>query len=418
MAVLTVAGIAVSAPAWAQNLNGYRGPAAELQAINSNPDVLHKYENVLAQIAVKAVANDNLPPNTQLNLDVADVNTGLTALGLPNITTEEVRQELTLGFLNAAGALGSTISSSAQTQQEIDRNILDSAMSCPVFDGQTTLLGEDTCVWTKATGQRTDQYANSGNAGYRVSDMIYSIGGQKALAPGWFLGGSFAGGPVWSENAGSFDGNGRSFDGSVALKHIRGPWLFAGALAMGTLSSNYSTPSLATGAGKLSSSRNLFSTAARLRVAYDISFENWYIRPRADFDLIFAHLPAFQAVGNYQLGVAVEGANQLIPVLTPMVEFGGRVNAGQSGLIMRPYIAAGLSYNPNNKHTVNVDGLVQGDRLGSFDETYSAPSVVGDADVGLQLYQVKGFEVKAEYDVNAASAFLSQSINLRAAYHF
>jgi hypothetical protein len=44
--------------------------------------------------------------------------------------------------------------------------------------------------------------------------------------------------------------------------------------------------------------------------------------------------------------------------------------------------------------------------------------VVGNIDLGVQLYRADGFEVKAEYKVNIGGSFLSQRVSARLAYHF
>jgi hypothetical protein len=46
------------------------------------------------------------------------------------------------------------------------------------------------------------------------------------------------------------------------------------------------------------------------------------------------------------------------------------------------------------------------------------PSALGVVDLGIQLYEVGGFEVKAEYNLKVAQEFLSEGGGLRVAYHF
>jgi hypothetical protein len=100
-----------------------------------------------------------------------------------------------------------------------------------------------------------------------------------------------------------------------------------------------------------------------------------------------------------------------------MVEFGGRL-ALQEGIIVRPYAAIGVSFLPNNTRTVNASfvGAQPGD--GTFQTFINSPNVLGDVDVGVQLYRAGGFEVKAEYALKAGNPYVSQTGSLRAAYHF
>jgi Autotransporter beta-domain len=292
-----------------------------------------------------------------------------------------------------------------------------SKMSCPMFT-QGTLLGEDSCVWSQVSGNRTDQYATGGLPGHRTDDVTYALGGQKEFVPSWFVGGSFAAGTTWTHDDNGGSGDGQIFAGGVAIKHLLGPWLFAGAVDLGTMSNHYSSPlSSLLGGTNIQSDTNTFFSVALFRAAYDFALSHWYIRPRVDFDLIYTHLPAFQASGQSGFAVAVGGLDKVSPVMTPMVEFGGRYDIDRT-TILRPYVAVGMSLYPNNTTTGDASVLIDGGTLDTVQKSFKSPSVIGNADVGVQLYRVSGFEVKAEYDVGAANAYLSQSVSLRGAYHF
>jgi len=297
--------------------------------------------------------------------------------------------------------------------------ILGRLISCPVFVEQGTLLGEDSCVWTTVTGQQTNQYANGGTPGYRFDSMTYRLGGQKEFTPDWFLGGAFGVGTTWTQAGGSSTGHGQTIDGGVALKHTLGPWLLAGAIAVGA-SSNYIDRSdgLPGSGALLRSDANTLFTGVRLRGAYDFAFDDWYLRPRADLDVTYTHMPGSQVSGPSALALAVRGGvDKVSVVISPMLEIGTRYNISQT-MILRPYAAVGASFLPNNIWSVDSSFVGPLAPLGSFRTSVTAPSVLGTADLGIQLYQVGGFEVKAEYTLSAGDAFLGQSVSLRGAYHF
>jgi hypothetical protein len=44
--------------------------------------------------------------------------------------------------------------------------------------------------------------------------------------------------------------------------------------------------------------------------------------------------------------------------------------------------------------------------------------VLGDFELGVQVYRAGGFEVKAEYEANIGGSFVSQGASARLAYHF
>jgi hypothetical protein len=52
------------------------------------------------------------------------------------------------------------------------------ALSCPVFVGSGTLLGEDSCVWSKATGQFVSQLST------QTDSVGWRVGGQAELMSG------------------------------------------------------------------------------------------------------------------------------------------------------------------------------------------------------------------------------------------
>ncbi|WP_460475505.1 autotransporter domain-containing protein, partial [Bordetella tumulicola] len=110
--------------------------------------------------------------------------------------------------------------------------ILGSSMSCPAFEGQSTLLREGNCVWGQVGGRWSDQDSSGETIGYDVSNTSYRVGVQHQIAPNWYLGGSAAIGQSWAHIRGGSSGDGDIYDGSITLKHIKGPWQVAGSLAL------------------------------------------------------------------------------------------------------------------------------------------------------------------------------------------
>ena len=290
-----------------------------------------------------------------------------------------------------------------------------SAMSCPVFGGSGMLLGEDSCVWAKAAGQWTSQSGNNS------STALLRMGGQKEIAPDWFLGGAFGAGSKWSQDGSGGNGTGQVYDGSIALKHTMGPWLIAGALAFSSTSMH-----LSPAASSLSGDVNVYTAAMRLRGAYDFAFDGWYLRPRLDLDLTQTTRPGFTLsganfAGTGQAGLAVDGYSQTSFAATPMLELGGRIDfdaKGDNPMVLRPYVAAGASFQPNNTSTMTANFIGPLAAVGSFQSTTTSPSVLGNVEAGLQLYNKRGFELKAEYTLSAGDSYLSQGASLRGAYHF
>lgn len=286
--------------------------------------------------------------------------------------------------------------------------------SCPVFAGQGTLLTEDGCVWAKVTGRKVNQFA----ADFHTESATFRLGGQKEVAAGWFLGGLAGFGSGWSQAGLGASAFAQTAEAAVALKHVAGPWFASGALGLATTALHIDRPDGVPGFNnRLQSDSSSFQATGRLRAAYDVAFAAWYLRPRFDLDLTYTNLPGYQETGGSPLALTVSGRDQLNVTLTPTLEVGGRTNLSDT-LVLRPYLALGASFMPNNSSTMvaSFQGPLAG--LGSFQTTFTGPPVLANAEIGLQLYEVRGLEAKLDYTLSAGDSYLSQGLSLRGAWHF
>ncbi len=324
---------------------------------------------------------------------------------------EAIREEV---LLLAVGAVLVATGAGAQLGAALMvGGVASMTMSCPVFVGDGTLLGEDSCVWTNVTGQQTTQFSST------TDSAAWRAGGQKEIGPGWFLGGALGVGGSSSQTSAGPTGRGRTFDGGVAVKHVTGPLLLAAGLSAAT-SWNHTDRFVGLpggGVGVMQSDANLFQGGLRLRGAYDVvgqgAFQGWYLRPRFDFDVIYTRLAGFQEYGPSPVAMSINGTDRAGVIMTPTLEIGGRVNPGGT-TILRPYLSAGVSFLPNNNWTLN--GSLGSNTLSA---AFTGPEVIGNLEAGLQLYEAKGWEVKLDYKLSAAAVnFLSQSLGLRGAWHF
>ena len=301
--------------------------------------------------------------------------------------------------------------------------ILGSAMSCPVFVAAGTVLGEDSCVWGKVSGGLANAYSNDNDPGYDVSSVITRIGGQKEILPDWFLGGAFGAGQNWLQGS-SFSSQGQTYDGSVSLKHTMGPWIIAGSMAIanGSFQNSrlFSLPAVGSIPGSsslLKSDSSTLLAGGRLRAAYDFAFSDWYVRPYGDVDVVYTHMPSFQESGSGGLPLAFSASDKTSFILSPMVEIGGRHNIDET-TILRPFIEFGMSILPDNQRTLNARLVGAAPADGTFTTYSNAPNALGRINLGVQLYQIGGWEVKGEYGIAAGSSYLAQTGSARMAYHF
>ncbi|OZI26258.1 hypothetical protein CAL26_02665 [Bordetella genomosp. 9] len=296
--------------------------------------------------------------------------------------------------------------------------ILGAGMSCPVFVGDSVQLGEDNCVWGQINGRWTDQSSTNDIQGYHVSGTTYRIGAQHQVAPNWYVGGSLAAGQTYARTKGGSSGDGDVYDGSVTVKHLAGPWYFAGSLAMATGSFNNNRQVDVFGDSvSLGSDSNIFLAGGRFRAGYEFDRGDWYIRPYGDVDVVYTHAPGFKEGGSSPYALNVRTTDQTNVSFSPMIEFGRRGDLDAKTTI-RAYAAFGISWRPDNTRTVKSSFSNADSSNGTFTDYIKSPEVLGKVDLGLQLFRAGGYELRAGYTADIGNHFISQSATARFAYHF
>ncbi|MFG1413329.1 hypothetical protein V5G24_19655 [Xanthobacter sp. VTT E-85241] len=331
----------------------------------------------------------------------------------------------TLSQVESASAYASDLDqiianvSAAVTNQALaSTSALDSAFSCPVFEGTGTLLGESSCAWSSVTGSTASLGGGRESPAQDLSTLTFRLGGQKEIAPDWYLGATAGYSWSWTETSGTGSGDGQRGDAGLALKHTMGPWYFGAGfnLAYGR-TTNERSIDLIGPALPASSASNVFTASGRVRAAYEFAFANWYLRPHVDLDVIYVDAPGYSEASLSPLAFDVSGQSDTLFGLSAMVEAGGRVNL-DSGWILRPYAAVGVSLLSQDTWTtqVKLQGAPAG--LGTFDMESDIPDVLFRLDAGLQLYQQTGAELKAIYGLSAGNDYLSNTGSLRFSYRF
>ena len=278
--------------------------------------------------------------------------------------------------------------------------------SCPVFVGTGTLLGEGTSAWTKVTGQWGNQYPLSSNS------VDWHVGGQIEVGPGWFLGGALgAGGSSWQiRRLDERRADDRRRLGAEARRRAALPGGRCRHLQHDAPVHEWPVATT-NGIVNMNSNSSAFSGGLRLRGAYEIELGAVYLRPRADFDVGLVSQSGLQETGPVA-ALRIDPSSKAGIGITPALEIGGRYDVGPA-TILRPYASVGVSFLPDS--SMPVSGSIGGT---SFAGTLYGPNVITTVEAGLQLYEVKAWELKAEYRLVTAGSFLSQSAGLRAAKHF
>ncbi len=299
------------------------------------------------------------------------------------------------------------------------RTGLDASMSCPAFEGDGTLLRETTCAWVKATRTHTERHESSASPSYDIDGWSLRAGGQYALGNDWFAGATLA---YNSSNINAdrhhASSDGEGFDVGLALKRQLGNWLIAGGLNLGQgWYDNQRTFLWQDHQGRLSSSSRISHLGARLRAAYEIPFERWYLRPRLDLDLLHTRMPSYRESGDDWFALDIEAQRNTSFAIAPVLEGGARLDL-DNGWVGRLYVAAGATWLADERWETEARLVGAPDAAGTFKTENRLPRTLGSLDLGLQLYRSDAFEARLEYGLQSGEDYLNQNGSLRLAYRF
>ncbi|WP_157792872.1 autotransporter outer membrane beta-barrel domain-containing protein [Bordetella genomosp. 8] len=287
-------------------------------------------------------------------------------------------------------------------------------MSCPVFTSSGPLTGERDCLWGQVTGRSTHQDGNGGTADLKYDSMTYQFGGQRQFRPDWFIGasGAYQSSQLRGQD-GRVTGDGDSGYLGVVLKHQAGPWTFSGALGGGygsyELDRNIGIPGLQSTAD---GNPDVYSMGAKLRAARTFApTDSFYLKPYLDLDATYVRMPGYKESGN-ELHLSVDGSDQFVMALSPMLEIGGRAELG-NGATMRPYAYAGASFLSKDKWRTNASFQGAPAGSGSFSTTMETDSVIARIGAGLQVTTRSGVDFRLQYNGELSGRIASHSGTLR-----
>ncbi|WP_108659963.1 autotransporter outer membrane beta-barrel domain-containing protein [Acuticoccus kandeliae] len=286
--------------------------------------------------------------------------------------------------------------------------VLGTALSCPQFEGESSLVGEGRCVWMQGGGSVANRY----DLDTRVDRFATAIGGQGEIASGWYLGGALRTDFVDADGD-TIDASGTNYYGTVALKRVAGPWLFAGSIAAGI--GDHSLDREDWAGGTLSSDPTSILVGGRLRAAYSVDLGGAYVRPMADLDLFHVHTPEFTERGASPFAWTVRTNDETNVAITPSIELGIRRDIAED-TVLRGYLKLGATYTPTSER--HLDTTFAGSGGGDVRTNIDAPDLVGALTAGVQVYQGKGFDLRGEYDLSIGEDYLSQGGRLRLSYRF
>lgn len=287
-------------------------------------------------------------------------------------------------------------------------------MSCPGFTGVDAMTGERNCFWGQVSSRWTSQDGHRGAAAFDYDTVTYQFGGQHEIRPGWFLGGSAA---YESSRLNSSDsrnrGDGDSGYVGVVLKRQEGPWVFSAAVGGGYGSYDMKRRmGIAGHQSVFDSSPDVYGFNARLRAARTFVYDNFYVKPYVDLDAGYTRMPGYEESGSNPLALSVEGGDQFIVGLSPMIEVGGRAQL-ENGMVLRPYMYAGVSLSSRDEWSSRARLRGAPADVAAFNTVLPFDDVVGKVGVGLDVMRHSGMDLRLQYDGRFSSRMRSHSATLK-----
>ncbi|QIM49835.1 hypothetical protein G9Q38_11975 [Pusillimonas sp. DMV24BSW_D] len=312
----------------------------------------------------------------------------------------------------------------AQTQQMVASSFdgFNDALRCP-RDGMGVRHRAQGCVWAEATGNHTRQTEQSENLGFSSEGGGVRMGAQRALNNVVTLGSAFGVNRNRLTSTG-FSSKGNTFDATVSLSRDVGNWTFSGAVmaAHGRFHNDRTVDFGSGGASRglnatYSSRSRTTLLGVRLRAAYNMSFNNYYLRPLVDVDVLHSRSPSFTESDSGPLQLEVGSAKQTQIVFSPTLETGASFDVGPETL-MRAYAGVGVRMYSDAKHSSQNrfnQALISS---GTFTSEQDTPSVLGRLSLGVEFAREDNLSFSAEYGLQAGGGYRSQNLNARLTYRF
>jgi hypothetical protein len=300
---------------------------------------------------------------------------------------------------------------------------LGDSLVCPTDTPMGLRLEQDNCVWARLTGDVSDLSRSSHNLGFNSSGGGLRFGMQRTVSQNWKVGAAVGYGLNYLTSK-NFTSNGQFFDLSLSAKHDVGQWSFGGALgyAYGSFDNNRRViaPNVGIASGfdeQYTSDTSMSIYGSKFRVAYTFEQKEHYIRPYVDLDVSYSSTPSFSESGDGGLALKMNSANQWNMGITPMLEFGKDVLTKDKTRV-KLFVSAGATFLPNNQQKTSATFVGALDLNGTFDVVNEGPDVLGRLNLGVQAYAKDGYEVRAQYGLQAGDNYISQSLSANLTYRF
>lgn len=267
--------------------------------------------------------------------------------------------------------------------------------SCRVADGAYRFSAEGECQWFAAAGSTTEQDATSDYQGYSQKAVNIAGGGQWALSEDWRFGAGLGYTSSSSETDIGATSESSQFQGGAVVKYDHEGMMLAGAVAVGTSTSDTErTVSFGGLDETLTGTSNSTFVSARLQGSYTYQLgDAAYVKPLVDIDVTNLHFGGLQETGGSSALTLSEG-NSLVATFAPSVEVGGEM-ALSDDLIARPYVRVGGSF--SNSDGMHVVADFNGETTG-FEVAGGGDTAMAKLGAGVDFLATNEISVRAYYE--------------------
>ena len=271
----------------------------------------------------------------------------------------------------------------------------DNLFSCQARRGADTVVREGGCFWLRPEG-RVLSVDNTGDTiGFDEAAVGLSGGAQVAIARDWLGGDWFAGFAAGYEAADLDTATGASSESDrlsvgASLKHLRGPWLMAAAIAGGVAEYDTVRPlSFGGFTGTSTSSHDVTFVAGQARVSYRWEQTGWYVNPLVDVNWTYLDRDDITESGGNGADLFIAGDDETFVSITPSVELGFD-QALDDNTLLRPYLRAGVSVFTDDDQALTAEFVGAPAGVSAFTTTTEFDQVFADIEAGVVLFDGGG----------------------------
>ncbi len=306
----------------------------------------------------------------------------------------------------------------ATARMESSRLFVANMQSCPVFAGSSLMLEETDCAWGRAISAHLDHDGSTDAAGFDNDATLLQFGGQRAIGDGLFLTGA-----VGWEDARLTDDFGASADGEswmagAGVKYQSGPLLASATVDLGYGSFDTARSfTVGDDSFRAEGSPDARNAGLHGRVAYELPYERFYLRPSLDLDASWIGLGGYDETGAGDFGLSVDDSDSWVLSAAPAVEIGTRVDLAD-GTALRPFANVGALFVSGNDWTVDASFAAAPDAAGGFSSRVDNPDAVATFGAGVTVMTRGNIDLTAQYQGAIADGYSGQSGALKATWRF